>query len=155
MREPIKGFGVLGDFAVHRARAMLGRERLDRVHPTLKREAVIFEDCSNALSREVEKVLRKHGRDIAEKQFVQKRIADVAIDLYALAAVLSRTTKLVEQRGEEGARREIDLTSGFAMLAEKRLHERLENMEREDDELLKQVASRAYEDGRYPLDLVG
>ncbi len=155
MREPIKGFGVLSDFAIQRARARLGRERFDRVHPSLKREAVIFEEASAALSREAERVLRKHGRDIAEKQFVQKRIAEVAIDLYALAAVLARTTRLVEQRGEEGARREVDLASGFAALAEKRLDERLAHMERDDDELLKQVASRTYEDGGYPLDIVG
>lgn len=155
MREPIKGFGVLSDFAIQRARSALGRERLNRVHPVLKREAVIFEEGVAGLAREAERVLRKHGRDIAEKQFVQKRIAEVAIDLYALAAVLSRTTRLLEQRGEGGAQREVDLTSGFAALARERLTERLEHMEREDDELLKQVAVRTYEDGGYPLDIVG
>jgi len=77
------------------------------------------------------------------------------MDLYALAAVLSRTTKFIEQRGEEGARREIDLTKGFAYLARERLEERLSKMEREEDELLKQVANKAYEDGGYPLDVVG
>ena len=154
MREPIKGFGVLSDFAIHRARAALGRERLNRVHPALKREAVVFEEASAALAREAERVLRKHGRDIAEKQFVQKRIAEVAIDLYALAAVLSRTTRMLEQRGEEGARREVDLASGFTVLAEKRLNDRLAHMEREQDELLKQVAARSYDDGGYPLDVI-
>jgi acyl-CoA dehydrogenase family protein 9 len=128
---------------------------MNRVHPVLKREAVVFEESSAALAREAERVLRKHGRDIAEKQFVQKRIAEVAVDLYALAAVLSRTTRLVEQRGEEGARRELDLASGFAVLAQKRLADRLGHMERDEDELLKQVAVRSYEDGGYPLDVVG
>ncbi len=154
IREPIKGFGILGDFAIQRARAALGRERLRRVHPVLKHEAVVFEDSVAQLAREAERVLRKHGKDIAEKQFVQKRIAEVAIDLYALAAVLSRTTKIVEQRGEDGARREIDLASGFAILAGERLKDRLDRMEREDDELLKQVAVASYEDGKYPLDIV-
>jgi acyl-CoA dehydrogenase family protein 9 len=35
MREPIKGFGLLSDFAVRKARSMLGRERLGRAHPLL------------------------------------------------------------------------------------------------------------------------
>jgi len=155
IREPIKGFGILSDFAIQRARSALGRERFVRVHPALKKEAVILEDATVALARETERVLRKHGRDIAEKQFVQKRIAEVAIHLYALTAVLTRTTKLVEQRGEEGAAREIDLASGFAVIANKRLQEHLAQMEREDDELLKQVAVRSYEDGGYPMDVLG
>ena len=154
MREPIKGFGILSDFAIHRARSALGRERLLRVHPLLKREAVIFEERVAALGREAERVLRKHGKDIAERQFVQKRLADVAIDLYGLAAVLARTTTTIERKGEEGARREIDLTSGYASIAERRLDEHLSKMEREEDELLKQVAANTYEDGGYPLDAV-
>ena len=42
MREPIKGFGLLSDFAIRRARTVLGRERMTRHHPLLKREAVVF-----------------------------------------------------------------------------------------------------------------
>jgi acyl-CoA dehydrogenase family protein 9 len=76
------------------------------------------------------------------------------MDLYALAAVISRTTRMLEQRGEEGARREVDLASGFTILAEKRLNDRLAHMEREEDELLKQVAVRSYDDGGYPLDVI-
>jgi acyl-CoA dehydrogenase family protein 9 len=154
MREPIKGFGTLGDFAIRRARSALGRERLTRTHSALKAETVIFEEGVAGLARETERVLRKHGKEIAERQFVQKRIAEVVIDLYALAAVLTRTSKLIEQRGEEGARREIDLASGFAVLARRRIDDRLKDMEREEDELLKQIASSTYEDQGYPFDVL-
>ena len=44
MREPIKGFGLLSDFAIRQARTVLGRERLTRHHPLLNREAVVFEE---------------------------------------------------------------------------------------------------------------
>jgi acyl-CoA dehydrogenase family protein 9 len=155
MREPIKGFGTLGDFAIRRARSALGRERLTRIHPVLKNETVIYEDGVTALARETERVLRKHGKEIAERQFVQKRIAESAIDIYALAAVLSRTSRIIEQRGEDGARREIDMASGFAALAGRRIRDRLQDMEREEDELLKQIASRTYGDEGYRLDIVG
>lgn len=155
MREPIKGFGVLSDFAIQRARSALGRERMERVHPLLRREAVVFEESVGGLARETERILRKHGKHIAEKQFVQKRIAEVAIDLYALAAILARTTRTIEQRGVDGAKREIDLATGFATLAADRLRGRLDKMEREDDELLKQIAATSYEDGGYPYDIIG
>ena len=42
--------------------------------------------CSE-LARVVDEVLRRHGRDIAEMQYTQKRTADMAIDLYAIACL--------------------------------------------------------------------
>ena len=44
MREPIKGFGVLTDFVVQKARMALSPDRLDRGHPALRREVVLFEE---------------------------------------------------------------------------------------------------------------
>ena len=154
MREPIKGFGLLSDFAIRKARTVLGRERMTRHHPLLNREAVIFEEFTGELAKGVEKVLRKHGKNIAEMQFTQKRTADMAIDLYAIASVVSRTTRAIERRGEEGARREIDLTTLFVAAAEKRLAHNLEAFDRNDDELRKAVASKTYNDGGYPFDIV-
>jgi acyl-CoA dehydrogenase family protein 9 len=154
MREPIKGFGLLSDFAIRKARGALGRERLTRHHPTLAYEALVFEEYVQELGRGVDAVLRRHGRDIAEMQYTQKRTADMAIDLYGLAACISRTTRAIERRGEEGARREIDLTRIFAGAAERRLAHIVGAAGKNDDELRKDVATRAYADGGYPFDVV-
>jgi acyl-CoA dehydrogenase family protein 9 len=154
MREPIKGFGLLSDFAIRKARTVLGRERMTRAHPLLSREAVVFEEYTGEIATYTENVLRKHQREIAEMQYVQKRIADMAIDLYGIAACISRTTRTIERRGEEGARREIDLTSIFTSMAEKRLSDTVRDFQRNDDELRKAVASRAYSDGAYPFDVL-
>ncbi len=152
MREPIKGFGLLSDFAVQKARTALGRERLASIHPALRKETVIFEEAVIGLARETERVLRKHGKDIAFRQFVQKRIAEVAMDLYALAAVLSRTTRVIEKQGEANSTKEITLTATFAAMAQNRLNDRLTRMDRDEDELMKEVAAQTYETGGYPYD---
>ena len=89
-------------------------------------------------------MLRKHGREIAEMQYTQKRVAEMAMELYAIASCLSRTTRAIEKRGEEGARREIDLTTIFVASAERRLAENVRSFDKNDDELRKVVASRAY-----------
>jgi acyl-CoA dehydrogenase family protein 9 len=154
MREPIKGFGLLSDFAIRRARTVLGRERMTRHHPILNREAVVFEEYVQELARGADKVLRKHGRDIAEMQYTQKRTADMAIELYAIASCIARTTRAIERRGEEGARREIDLTSIFVAAAERRLAQQVAAVDKNDDELRKAVASKTYVDGGYPFDIV-
>src|SRR5262249_27870104 len=106
------------------------------------------------LTSQTEAVLRKHGRDIAEMQFTQKRIADMVIDLYALAACISRTTRAIERRGEEGARRETSLTQIFATAAQRRLRQNVWEFTRNADELRKAVASRAYTDRAYPFDIL-
>ncbi|MBI2388919.1 MAG: acyl-CoA dehydrogenase family protein [Deltaproteobacteria bacterium] len=152
MREPIKGFGLLSDFALRKARSALGRERLHRVHPLLNKETVLFEEATVELARNVEKVLRKHGKEIAEMQFTQRRVADLAIDLYALAACLSRTSRAIEKKGEDGARREIELTTAFAGHASDRIAANVRAFERNDDELLKAIAQRSYADGGYPFE---
>ncbi len=154
LREPIKGFGLLSDFALRKARTALGRERLTHVHPLLNREALVFEEYTADLARNVEKVLRKHGKNIAEMQFTQRRVADVAMDLYGIACTLSRTTHALEKRGEEGARREVDLTTIFVAAAERRLSETIAAFEKNDDELRKAIAERTYVDGGYPFDIV-
>jgi acyl-CoA dehydrogenase family protein 9 len=154
MREPIKGFGLLSDFAIRKARTALGRERLSRAHPLLNHETVVFETYVGDLAKNVDKVLRKHGREIAEMQYTQHRVAEMAIDLYATAAVIARTTRAIEKRGEEGARREIELTSVFVGAAQRRLAETVSLFDNNDDELRKAIASRAYADGGYPFDVV-
>jgi acyl-CoA dehydrogenase family protein 9 len=154
MREPIKGFGLLSDFAIRKARTALGRERMTRHHAILNREAVVFEEYVQELARGADKVLRKHGRDIAEMQYTQKRTAELAIDLYAVAACIARTTTAIEKRGEEGARREIDLTSVFVAAAEKRMAQTVAAFDKNDDELRKAIASKTYVDGGYPFDIV-
>ena len=154
MREPIKGFGLLSDFALRKARSALGRERFSKSHPMLAREAVLFEEYTGQLAKYVDNVLRRHGKNIAEMQYTQKRVADVAIDLYAIASVISRTSRAIERRGEEGSRREIDLASVFVTSAKHRLAENVAAFEENDDELRKTVAQRTCTDGGYPLDVI-
>jgi len=154
IREPIKGFGLLSDFVAKKARNLVSRERLERVHPVLAPEATVFEECTSLLAQRVEQTLRKHGREIAEMQFVQKRIADSAIELYGMAAVLARTTRAIEHKGEKGAQREIHLTVAFRQLVEPRLRNRLGEMERDSDELLKEIAAQTYADGGYAFDVI-
>jgi acyl-CoA dehydrogenase family protein 9 len=160
MREPIKGFGLLGDFALRKAKSMLasalpgGRAPVSRAHPLLAREAGLVVTYSQHLAKSVDKVLRRHGKMISEMQYTQMRVADIAIDLYAIASCVSRTTKAIEKRGEEGARREIDLLTMFARSAERRLAENLASFDDNDDELRKEIAHKACADGGYPLDIL-
>jgi acyl-CoA dehydrogenase family protein 9 len=153
MREPIKGFGLLSELAMRTARSVLGRDR-HRAHPMLAREAALLGEYSGELARYSERIVRRHGKDVAEKQFAQRRIADLALLLFSVAACVSRATRAIEEKGEEGARRELDLTGIHVSGAERKMGEIVRSFERNDDDLRKAVASRAYADGAYPFDIL-
>ena len=152
VREPIKGFGLLSDFAMRKARSALSRDKLTQVHPELEAEGDVLGTYTTHLAKHADRAIRRHGKMIHEMQFTQKRAADMTIELYAIAAVLSRTTRALEKRGIEGARRELDVTRMFVRSAEKRLAELVAEFETNDDELRKAIAERAYVDGGYPFD---
>ena len=154
IREPIKGFGVLTDFVVHKAKQRFAPDRMENGHPALRREIVFFEESSAELAKCAERVLRAHGAKVHLMQFAQKRLAEVAIDLYGLAAVISRTTMFIEDRGEDGAAKELAMAAGYRVLIEERVRAKLNRMERDDDELLKSIADTSYEDGGYRLGIV-
>lgn len=154
MREPIKGFGLLADFAVKKVRNRFNPDRMTKAHPLLSRESVLFEQFASDLATHVENTLRKHGRDIAEMQLVQRRVADAAIDLFGLAACITRTTSAIERQGTEGAWRQIEYTRVFGTEAERRLKQNLAGFEDNNDELRKAVAVRTYDDGKYALDIL-
>ena len=157
MREPIKGFGLLSDFAIRKARTALGRERLTRAHPLLEPRGRRSSRSDAPSSRRTStRCSASTASEIAEMQYTQKRIADMAIDLYAIAVHASRARRArSSKRGEEGARREIDLTSMFVAAARAAARaERARRSTENDDELRKDVASRAYVDNGYPLDVV-
>lgn len=56
----------------------------------------IFQAINN-FGETVEALLVKHGKNIVEQQFVLNRLADQAIDIYAMVCVLSRCSRSIKQ----------------------------------------------------------
>ena len=113
LREPVRQFGLLTDFATERVRLALGGGEPEvsvKVHPSLQRHFDYLESHTRDLRLAVDGVIRRHGRAVVERQFVVTRIADMAIELYVRAAVLSRTQALLDAY-EAGDRQAPPLTS--------------------------------------------
>src|SRR5476651_649449 len=82
--NPIKGFGVLTDYAEKRLTQAtgVGRDKISTKMPQSLREAAdIYERYTLELAKASDYLLRKHGKSIADRQHDLKRIADIAIDL--------------------------------------------------------------------------
>ncbi len=154
IKYPLKGYGLAVDFVVDKIMTQYyGGERLDQMHPLLKKEAVLFEDWVPELAKNVEKTLRKHGRNISEMQYVQRRVADIIIDLYSMIGCVSRATASLKARGP-GAEGEAKLCRAICGQAAHRVKRNIRMMDDNDDELIKSIAKDAYDAMQYPYDVV-
>jgi alkylation response protein AidB-like acyl-CoA dehydrogenase len=153
--HPIKGFGVLTDYAERRlTRATgVGRDRiLAQMPATLRETAAVYERYTVEFSRACETVLRKFGRSIADQQHALKRIAEVAIDLFVGLCVTARAAALAGS-ADPGAQAAV-IAQMFAQQAKRRMASNLRRLERNEDEEMNQLAGFILDKGHYPWDLI-
>jgi alkylation response protein AidB-like acyl-CoA dehydrogenase len=154
--DPIKGFGVISEYALRRAAMATGINRegttFTRLDPALKSAQTIFEDGTRDLATATDRILRKHGRSIIDKQFATKRLSDIMIDLFVLACVLSRVDASLRSLGAEGAAHEIDILNAFAGQVRRRIKHTVAEIDDNQDELVKALADQAFEVEKYSWD---
>jgi acyl-CoA dehydrogenase family protein 9 len=153
IQHPLKGLGVVTDYATRKVRQGVFGETMVKPHPRLKKLAGFLEEYTVELSQQVETLLKRHGKEIHLKQFAQKRVADVVIDLYAMYCVLSRVTASIEANGEEKSEMEIAIAEAFFSKSNRRIRGNFKAMNRNEDELMKFIAEKSYELGGYPYDV--
>jgi acyl-CoA dehydrogenase family member 9 len=156
--DPIKGFGVLSAYAIRRAslatgipRAKSGFTKLDGL---LAAEAEVFQDATRDLATATDRILRKHGKNIIGKQFASRRLADIMIDLFVLAAVLSRVNAALRDKGAEACARELEIARAFAFQAKNRIKTNLARIDDNEDEAIKSLADHAVEIERFAWDVI-
>ncbi|MEO8181526.1 MAG: acyl-CoA dehydrogenase family protein [Deltaproteobacteria bacterium] len=154
--DPIKGFGVLSEYALRRAQLATGIRKsiFTKLDPRLKSHAAIFEEATKDLAIAVDRVLRKHGRNIIGKQFAAKRLADAMIDLFVLACTLSRVNSSLLANGEEKARPEVQILEVLSDQVRRRVRQNFDLIDRNEDESLKAVADHAFDLEKYAWDTI-
>ena len=114
----------------------------DRRHRNVARE----------LATGADRILRKHGRGIIDKQLATRRLADIMIDLFVLACVLSRVNTHVEANGVDKSTKELEILQVFSGQVRRRVHSNFGKIDNNDDELIKSLAEHAYERDGYSWD---
>ena len=151
LKDPLENYSMLLTELVSRVRNRVITEELDHAHPKLKRAAVHIEEKAELFGQTVERMLRHHKKQIIDEQLVLERLADVAIDLYAMVAVVSRATRALEQE-RELASHERELASAFCNRANRRIRRRLRALEqgrKNGDPELCSIADQLLDHGGY------
>lgn len=152
IKYPLKGIGLVSDFAIRKIKQNIVGQTITKSHPALKKLAGVLEEYTVEFATQVEVLLRRHGKSIALRQFAQKRVADIAIDFYAMACLLSRVTQALEKKGVSQCEIELGIVEAFFMRANRRIRGNFKAISRNDDEAMKLIATKAYEIGQYPFD---
>ena len=145
-KDPLHSLGAIGSYVAGRARRQVTKPSFARVHAALKDEADAVAAIVHDLGLAVEGLLVKHGKAVIERQFLQMRLANAAIDIYMAVAVLSRTTWEIERAGSvDAAAAELDCARVFIPAAMRRARRAIRALRVNQDDRLKAIAERALE----------
>jgi acyl-CoA dehydrogenase family protein 9 len=131
LKTPLGNLGILSDYVGRKIRGYVAPEKLEFVAPELAAEADMVRRYTRFFAAAAETFLAKYGKDVLERQYQQERLANVAVDLYAALAVLSRASSSVRARGS--APEEVRLARAFVLDAKYRVVGNLKEMEKNRD----------------------
>jgi len=156
--DPIKGFGVMREYARKQATLMTGiggeKSRFTLLDPALADQGAVFEEETRDLASAADRILRKHGKNIIGKQFASRRLAEIMIDLFVLACVMSRVNTALANKGAEASARELEILRIYSGQAKRRVKQNFAAIEENDDEFIKSLAAHAFELERFAWDTV-
>jgi alkylation response protein AidB-like acyl-CoA dehydrogenase len=90
LHQPLSGFRTILQFGRERTAAALFSPEIPVHTPSLRPHAQRLARLIQQFGTEVQRVLRRHREAIIERQYVQARIAQAAMELFASSCVLSR-----------------------------------------------------------------
>uniref|UniRef100_A0AAY4AKN1 Very long-chain specific acyl-CoA dehydrogenase, mitochondrial n=1 Tax=Denticeps clupeoides TaxID=299321 RepID=A0AAY4AKN1_9TELE len=120
LKNPFGNAGILTGEITKRAGLGSGLTLQGHIHPELAHSGDLTVKAIEQFGAAIEEQLLKHGKKIIDEQFVLKRVADCAIDLYAMVVVLSRASRSLGQ-GHSSAQHEKILCETWCIEAHDRI----------------------------------
>ncbi len=140
LKGPIKGFGVLSDYATQWIKDRVSTERIKDVHPALGASKVQFETWAKNMHFSAERALVHNGKKIIYREMIQKRLADSGTDLFAMISTISRVDALINEKGEDNCTMEIKLCNIFCDQAWRRVRRNLLMVDSNNDKEMSAIS---------------
>ena len=101
-KHPMGNFGRLAQFARDEFSDVVIGHSLDGLHPTLVGEGRTLARLTKSLARDVIRILGTHREKVLDMELIHQRFTGVAMDLYAMAAVISKLQGIAEHPRSNG-----------------------------------------------------
>ena len=143
-RNPLHSLGAISHFLAGRAHRAISKPSFTRVHALLASEAEQVAEAAAALGSAVESAILTHRASIVDRQFIQERLANAAIEIFVASAVLSRTSWEIERLGATDASWQLDCARIVVPLAIRRARRATRGVTHHQDARLAAIARRAF-----------
>jgi acyl-CoA dehydrogenase family protein 9 len=156
LNNPIKSLGVLTNFAKRRIGKMIPSKTLANFHPKLEEHAQNFSSMLSGFAIQVENTLIKYGKNIIHHELPQMRLANMSLELYAILAVLSRTTYILNQPEVDDKQKDyvLSMTNIICEDARKKFISNLKAMGHNTDKDVKRTCEHIDRLDGYGLDIL-
>lgn len=153
LKHPLRHMGLVSGFAASRLRSRLGTNgALDAMlHPRIEGHRKYLEKHVREMGDAAERLIEAYRERIVDRQQELERLADMATEVFATAAVLARTQQLIEARGVAACMHEVDLCDLFAVEAGLRFRTARDAVQSLQDETRRVVARSVREAGGYAV----
>jgi acyl-CoA dehydrogenase family member 9 len=152
LKGPIKGFGVLTEYASQWVMGRVSTERIRDVDVSLSSPKVQFETWARNLHFAAERTLVHNGKDIIYREIISERLANAAIDLYAMIATISRVDTMISEKGKDACEKEISICNVFCDQAWRRVRRNLLMVDNNNDKAMKEIAEFIVQEQKYPFE---
>ncbi|WP_338636363.1 acyl-CoA dehydrogenase family protein [Spirobacillus cienkowskii] len=154
LNSAIEKIGFLSEFAISEVKKTVISEKLEGFHPSLEKECERLSSATHALANTSSRLIRSYGHKLIDEQLQLARLADVAIDTYVIASVLSRINSVIEKHGgvEKNAT-EISMAKLIIRNAKARVNQSLYDLKENHDSTIKNIAKYLVEKEKYPYQL--
>jgi alkylation response protein AidB-like acyl-CoA dehydrogenase len=133
LKSPFSGMGALFKLAGDRLASRFKNPSVPVINKQLDPFAKELSQRVKDFGQAVERALLKHQKKILDKEYVQERLADAAIELFNSAAVLSRLDWSLSNPTPD-TNRETTIGQFYLRAANRRIKQRLGEMSDNDDE---------------------
>lgn len=140
-KHPIDNFGRLRDFARSQWSDIVVGHTVDGLPKELKAEGDMLARLTKKLARAVGRLLRKHQHGIIDLEMLHARVAWAVVELYAIAAVISKLSKmLADSSGNGHTAHNLLIGKTYCLHASERIEQRLSSLFNNSDKALLKVA---------------
>jgi acyl-CoA dehydrogenase family protein 9 len=133
LKSPFTGMGALFKFAGGRLASRFKNPEVPVKHKELLPYAKELSQRVKDFGLSVEGALMKHQKKVLDKEYVQERLADAAIELFTSAAVLSRLDAALTNPVAETPR-DVQVGQFYLTSANRRIKQKLAEMSDNDDD---------------------
>lgn len=129
LKNPTANFGLILDEGAKRVKRVVGLSSPPSlgsyIHPKFSDSGILLSKSVEAFGQSAEGLLVKYGKNIVGEQFLLNRLANAAIDIYAMVTVLSRATHSLNTNAASSAYEE-KLTNIICAEASERVSQNLD-----------------------------